>query len=43
MSITENFRELMLASSHTAGGNLEYIEKLYEAYLYNPARILLEV
>ena len=39
MSSTENFRELMLASSHIAGGNLEYIEKLYEAYLYNPASV----
>ncbi len=39
MSNTENFRELMLASSHISGGNLEYIEALYEAYLADPATV----
>ncbi len=39
MSNTENFRELMLASSHISGGNLEYIEELYEAYLADPASV----
>ena len=39
MSNTENFRELMLASSHISGGNLEYIEELYEAYLVDPAAV----
>lgn len=37
MSNAENFRELMLASSHISGGSLEYIEELYEAYLADPA------
>ena len=39
MSNTENFRELMLASSHISGANLEYIEELYEAYLADPASV----
>lgn len=39
MSTTENFRELMLASSHLSGGSLEYIEELYEAYLADPALV----
>ena len=39
MSTSENFRELMLRSSHIAGGNLEYIEELYEAYLNDPASV----
>ena len=39
MSTSENFRELMLRSSHIAGGNLEYIEELYESYLNDPASV----
>jgi len=39
MSTSENFRELMLASSHISGGNLEYIEELYEAYLTDPTSV----
>jgi 2-oxoglutarate dehydrogenase E1 component len=39
MSSTENFRELMLASSHISGGNLEYVEELYESYLADPASV----
>ncbi len=35
----DNFRELMFASSHISGGNLEYIEELYEAYLTDPAAV----
>jgi len=39
MPNTDNFRELMFASSHISGGNLEYIEELYEAYLADPAAV----
>ncbi len=39
MSIPGSFSELMLESSHLSGGNLEYIEELYEAYLANPSSV----
>tara|TARA_R110002110_G_scaffold415821_2_gene656822 strand:- start:39102 stop:41960 length:2859 start_codon:yes stop_codon:yes gene_type:complete len=39
MSTSENFRELMLSSSHISGSNLEYVEELYESYLDNPASV----
>ena len=39
MTKHENFRELMLTSGHISGGNLDYIEGLYEAWLADPASI----
>ena len=39
MSTPENFREVMLRSSHISGSNLEYIEELYESYLEDPASV----
>ena len=39
MTIHENFRELMLRSGHISGGNLDYVEGLYESWLDNPESI----
>ena len=39
MSTPENFRELMLRSTHISGSNLEYIEELYESYLDDPSSV----
>ncbi len=39
MPANENFRELMLTSSHLSGGNIEYVEELYERYLADPASV----
>lgn len=35
----ENIREIMLRTSHIAGGNLAYVEDLYEAYLLDPRSV----
>jgi len=35
----ENFRELMLKSGHIAGGNLDYVEGLYESWLHDPSSV----
>ncbi|MFT5320797.1 MAG: 2-oxoglutarate dehydrogenase E1 component [Pseudohongiellaceae bacterium] len=35
----DNFRELMLKSGHIAGGNLDYIESLYESWLHDATSI----
>lgn len=35
----ENFRDLMLRTGHIAGGNLDYVEALYDAYLEDPGSV----
>lgn len=35
----DNFRELMLGSGHISGGNLDYVEGLYESWLQDPTSI----
>ncbi len=35
----DNFRELMLSSGHISGGNLDYVERLYESWLQDPTSI----
>ncbi len=39
MNMQQNLRELMLQSGHLAGGNLEYVEGLFESWLQDPASI----
>ena len=39
MTMHENFRELMLQSGHISGGNLDYVEGLYESWLEQPTSV----
>jgi len=35
----DNFREMMLKSGHISGGNLDYVEGLFESWLDDPASV----
>jgi len=35
----DNFRDLMLASGHISGGNLDYVEGLYESWLHDASAV----
>ncbi|HTQ98934.1 MAG TPA: 2-oxoglutarate dehydrogenase E1 component [Candidatus Acidoferrum sp.] len=39
MNMQQNFRQLMLQSGHLSGGNLEYVEGLFESWLGDPASV----
>lgn len=39
MGMQESFRELMLRTGHISGGNLTYVEGLYEDYLIDPKSV----
>ena len=39
MNMQQNFREMMLKSGQLSGGNLEYVENLFESWLADPASV----
>ena len=39
MNMQQSFRDLMLQTGHISGGNLDYVEGLYESWLHDPATV----